>query len=114
MADRRNAFPPQCESLQRFVIREVDRRGDWQLECDEGSRGTFMPRILVVDDDPMVCTALKACLARHDFLVTVADGGESGLRSLEDASFDLMIVDIFMPHMRGFESIRLFRERAPF
>ena len=72
-----------------------------------------MPRILVVDDDPMVCTALEVCLARHNFHVTVADGGESGLRSLENASFDLMIVDIFMPHMRGFESIRVFHERAP-
>ena len=28
-------------------------------------------------------------------------------------AFDLMIVDIFMPHMRGFESIRIFHERAP-
>ena len=72
-----------------------------------------MPRILVVDDDPMVCTALEICLARSNFHVTVADGGESGLRSLENASFDLMIVDIFMPHMRGFESIRVFHERAP-
>jgi CheY-like chemotaxis protein len=33
--------------------------------------------------------------------------------SLENASFDLMIGDIFMPHMRGFESIRVFHERAP-
>ena len=72
-----------------------------------------MSRILVVDDDPMVCMALEVCLARHDFLVTIADGGESGLRALEGASFDLMIVDIFMPHMRGFESIRIFHERAP-
>ena len=72
-----------------------------------------MPRILVVDDDPMVCMALEVCLARHSFQVTIADGGESGLRALEGASFDLMIVDIFMPHMRGFESIRVFHERAP-
>jgi len=45
--------------------------------------------------------------------VTIADGGESGLRALEGNAFDLMIVDIFMPHMRGFESIRIFHERAP-
>jgi CheY-like chemotaxis protein len=72
-----------------------------------------MPRILVVDDDPMVCMTLEVCLVRHDFIVTIANGGESGLRALEDSSFDLMIVDIFMPHMRGFESIRVFHERAP-
>ena len=72
-----------------------------------------MPRVLVVDDDQMVCMAIEIYLERHSFNVTIADGGETGLRALEDATFDLMIVDIFMPHMRGFESIRIFHERAP-
>ena len=72
-----------------------------------------MQQILVVDDDPLVCKAIELYLERHDFQVIVADGGEAGLRALEDAVFDLMIVDIFMPHMRGFESIRIFHERAP-
>jgi len=72
-----------------------------------------MARVLVVDDDPMVCMAIEVYLQRHHFQVTVADGGEAGLRALEGNSFDLMIVDIFMPHMRGFESIRIFHERAP-
>jgi CheY-like chemotaxis protein len=72
-----------------------------------------MARVLVVDDDPMVCMAIEVYLERHNFQVTIADGGESGLRALDSQSFDLMIVDIFMPHMRGFESIRIFHERAP-
>jgi len=72
-----------------------------------------MQHILVVDDDPLVCKAIEIYLERHNFHVTVADGGEAGLRALEGAAFDLMIVDIFMPHMRGFESIRIFHERAP-
>ena len=76
-------------------------------------QGNKMHRVLVVDDDPMVCMAIEVYLERHDFQVTIADGGEAGLRALEGASFDLMIIDIFMPHMRGFESIRIFHERAP-
>jgi CheY-like chemotaxis protein len=76
-------------------------------------RGDRMQRILVVDDDPMVCMAIEVYLERHNFQVTIADGGEAGLRALEGGGFDLMIVDIFMPHMRGFESIRIFHERAP-
>ncbi|HWX33981.1 MAG TPA: response regulator [Steroidobacteraceae bacterium] len=72
-----------------------------------------MQHILVVDDDPLVCRAIEIYLERHNFHVVVADGGEAGLRALEGTSFDLMIVDIFMPHMRGFESIRVFHERAP-
>src|SRR5215203_1243957 len=72
-----------------------------------------MTRVLIVDDDPLVCAAIEIYLERHGFDVTIADGGEAGLRALEDTCFDLMLVDIFMPHMRGFESIRIFHERAP-
>ncbi|HEY3678658.1 MAG TPA: response regulator [Bradyrhizobium sp.] len=72
-----------------------------------------MPRVLVVDDDPMVCMAIEVCLQRQGFDVTIADGGEAGISALETAKFDVMLVDIFMPHMRGFESIRIFHERAP-
>src|SRR3978361_1943247 len=72
-----------------------------------------MTRVLVVDDDPLVCMAIDISLERHGFEVSTADGGDTGLRALEGAGFDLMIVDIFMPHRRGFESIRIFHERAP-
>jgi CheY-like chemotaxis protein len=72
-----------------------------------------VPRILVVDDDPMVCATIEACLTRRGFDVAIADGGEQGIQALENASFDVMLVDIFMPHMRGFESVRIFHERAP-
>jgi CheY-like chemotaxis protein len=67
----------------------------------------------VVDDDPMVAMAIEVCLQRQGLEVTIADGGEAGMRELEQGQFDVMIVDIFMPHMRGFESIRIFHERAP-
>jgi CheY-like chemotaxis protein len=72
-----------------------------------------MPRVLVVDDDPMVGVTIEVCLQRHGFEVTITDGGEAGIRALESSTFDLMLIDIFMPHMRGFESIRVFHERAP-
>ena len=75
--------------------------------------GADMTRVLVVDDDSLVCKAIEVNLDRHGFEVTLADGGETGLRALEESGFDLMIVDIFMPHMRGFESVRIFHERAP-
>jgi CheY-like chemotaxis protein len=57
--------------------------------------------------------AIEVFLQRHNFDVVVTDGGEAGLRALDLGGIDLMIVDIFMPHMRGFESIRIFHERAP-
>lgn len=72
-----------------------------------------MPRVLVVDDDPIVSRAIEVCLQRQGMEITIADGGEAGMRELASVTFDVMIVDIFMPHMRGFESIRMFHERAP-
>jgi CheY-like chemotaxis protein len=72
-----------------------------------------MRRILVVDDDPQVCLAIRAWLKAHGFRVAVADGGISSLAALNKPTFDLMIVDIFMPNMRGFESIRIFHDHAP-
>jgi DNA-binding response OmpR family regulator len=68
---------------------------------------------LVVDDDPHICLAIRAWLKRYGFRVSIADGGTSGLLALDNSTFDLMIVDIFMPHMRGFESIRMFHNHAP-
>jgi CheY-like chemotaxis protein len=72
-----------------------------------------MRRILVVDDDPHICLAVRAWLKRYGFRVSIADGGLNGLAALDNATFDLMIVDIFMPDMRGFESIRMFHDHAP-
>src|SRR5450631_1655883 len=72
-----------------------------------------MRRILVVDDDPHICLAVRAWLKHHGFRVSIADGGPNGLAALDNSTFDLMIIDIFMPNMRGFESIRVFHNHAP-
>lgn len=72
-----------------------------------------MPRVLVVDDDPMVCKTIEVCLTRSGFEVTVADGGGAGIRALETGAFDVVLVDVFMPHMSGFDSIRMFHQRNP-
>jgi CheY-like chemotaxis protein len=72
-----------------------------------------MPRILVVDDDPLICSSIRSWLGAGGFEVVLADGGLSGLRAVEEGVFDVMVVDIFMPGMNGFESIRAFHQRAP-
>ena len=71
-----------------------------------------MRRILAVDDDRHTPRHRHMAQAMR---VQGRDHGwrRSGLAALNDGTFDLMIVDVFMPHMRGFESIRVFHERAP-
>jgi CheY-like chemotaxis protein len=92
----------------RQEISAIEAQG-WNASGKEA----VMRRILVVDDDPHVGLAIRAWLAQHGFRVAIADGGANGLAALDNATFDLMIVDVFMPNMRGFESIRLFHQRAP-
>jgi CheY-like chemotaxis protein len=72
-----------------------------------------MRRILVVDDDPHICQAIGTWLRQHGFRASIAGGGLSGLAALEHSTFDLMIVDVLMPDMRGCETIELFHQRAP-
>jgi CheY-like chemotaxis protein len=72
-----------------------------------------MLRCLVVDDDPLVSRTVQFWLSKQGFEVVTADGAASGLAALEGGRFDLMVVDIFMPHMSGFESVRLFHRSAP-
>jgi len=60
--------------------------------------GAAMKRILVVDDDPLVSVSIRLTLEREGFETVSADGGEIGLFVLEDTSFDVMIIDILMPH----------------
>jgi DNA-binding response OmpR family regulator len=83
--------------------------GNWGEVVQEPA----MRRILIVDDDPHIRQAMRAWLDQHGFRVSVADGGINGLAVLDGSAFDLMIVDVFMPDMRGFESIRMFHRRAP-
>jgi CheY-like chemotaxis protein len=72
-----------------------------------------MGRILVVDDDPLSCTAIRTWLEAENFEVVVTGGGRAGLNALERATFDVLIVDIFTPEMDGLESIRIFHRHAP-
>jgi DNA-binding response OmpR family regulator len=69
--------------------------------------------ILIIDDDRAVSTAIKLVLERNDHNVVVADDGLKGLELFEATPFDLLIVDIFMPGMDGFETMNLARRKRP-
>jgi CheY-like chemotaxis protein len=72
-----------------------------------------VPRILVIDDDDLVRTAVQQMLENKGFDVVVAAQGQHALRILDDSHFDAIVVDIFMPDMDGLETIKALRERSP-
>src|ERR1700736_2110416 len=73
---------------------------------------TVSTSILVVDDDPIVCSLMRATLERDGFTVIEARDGVEACRLYEDHHPDLLLVDLVMPHMDGFELCRVLRGRA--
>src|SRR5205807_8923866 len=68
-------------------------------------------RILVVDDEEYVRSALAALLGREGYTVETAENAEEGLKLLKDRPFQLVISDQQMPGMQGMEFLKLVRER---
>lgn len=66
------------------------------------------PRILVVDDDATIRAMLTEFLSER-YSVTAASSGLDALKILESASFDLVLSDINMPGINGFETVRRIR-----
>lgn len=72
-----------------------------------------MARILVVDDDAAVQMTVRLLLERAGHNVVTADDGRKGLALCQSGDFDLLFLDIFMPGMDGFETMRLVRLQHP-
>jgi two-component system, OmpR family, KDP operon response regulator KdpE len=72
-------------------------------------------RVLVIDDEPQIRRALRAGLERNGYTVSLAASGEEGLDLAALQPADLVILDLAMPGMDGFEVCRQLREwsRAP-
>jgi eukaryotic-like serine/threonine-protein kinase len=69
-------------------------------------------RILVVDDDPVIREFVKLHLGSASFTVELAEDGEAGLVSALQAAPDLIISDISMPGMDGFQLLESIRAQA--
>ena len=69
-----------------------------------------MPRkILVVDDDILVLDALRELLIADGYEVTTATRGQEALEVMEREPFDLVVLDVVMPKMTGFDVCRQIR-----
>lgn len=68
------------------------------------------PRILVVDDDPNIAKTLVDLLALHSYQAGKAESGEKALEALRRESFDLVILDLRLPGISGFETCARIRE----
>ena len=69
-----------------------------------------MSHILIVDDDDKIRDLLKNFLSENNFLISTAADATEALEKLNSISFDLIIIDIMMPGMNGYELTKKIRE----
>jgi len=69
------------------------------------------PRVLIVDDDDAIRAFVRANLELEGFDVREAGSAEEGLSALEEESPDLILLDVMMPQMDGWEMLRRVQER---
>ena len=72
-----------------------------------------MFKILIIDDEELICWFLKKVLEEEGYEVGVAFDGKEGLMRLEREYFDLIISDIKLPDILGFELIKSIKKINP-
>jgi signal transduction histidine kinase len=73
--------------------------------------GRSAPSILIVDDDPVVCALMRATLENDGFSIIEASDGFAGCELCERHRPDLLLVDVVMPRLDGYELCRELRRR---
>lgn len=71
-----------------------------------------MPRILIVDDNEENRDVLSRRLQRRGFDVTCADGGKTGVAQATSDNPDLILMDMNMPELDGWNATRMIREQG--
>ncbi|MCI0667574.1 MAG: response regulator transcription factor [Methylococcaceae bacterium] len=68
-------------------------------------------RILIVEDESPIRTGLQDVFTYHGYAVDCAEDGPAGLRKAQGGAFDLILLDIMLPGMDGFEVCNRIREQ---
>jgi two-component system alkaline phosphatase synthesis response regulator PhoP len=72
----------------------------------------MIPRILLVEDEPGVALVVDDLLSAEGYVVVTAADGGTGLRCATEGAFDLLILDVMLPGLSGFEICHAVRERG--
>src|SRR5437870_3221851 len=72
-----------------------------------------MPRILIVDDEPGIRQSLKGVFDDEGFATETVSSGEECLKKIDESSYDLVFLDIWLPGIDGLETLRRLREKSP-
>ncbi len=67
-------------------------------------------KILTVDDDDNICQLLKLYLVKEGYSTFICHNGKEALKKIDEEKFDLILLDIMMPDMDGYETLSAIRK----
>jgi len=70
-------------------------------------------RVLIVDDNTSLCKSMSFILKRKGYAVTTAKDGYNAIKRVKERSFDMILMDIKMPHLNGVETFRRIKKIRP-
>jgi two-component system, OmpR family, response regulator len=76
------------------------------------AENTHIPKVLVVDDEPNIRELVQVALSFHGCTVVTAATGKEALRCAEASQPDLVVLDVMLPDLNGFEVCRQLRARG--
>jgi CheY-like chemotaxis protein len=76
------------------------------------ARVTAIPRVVAVDDDPIMLALLRTTFRNQGTQCETADNGRDGLRLIHEVTPDVVVLDVNMPEMDGFEVLSAIRAEA--
>ena len=71
-----------------------------------------MKRLLLIEDEPGLVLTLRDRLTREGYSVETSGDGESGLERAARGAFDLVLLDVMLPRLNGFDVLRELRKRG--
>lgn len=69
-------------------------------------------KVLIVDDDPAICKLLEKVMQSNELETTVANSGTDALSILKNHTFDIILMDVMLGDMEGFEVIKRIRNQG--
>jgi len=73
---------------------------------------SYTPQILITDDEPQICQSLKILLSRQGYDISTATSGRAALDLLVQKTFDLLLLDLVIPDVDGFQIMDHINDRG--
>src|SRR5262245_13888252 len=107
------AGPPGRGTSRAVARRRTKAEENGVRPTAESNGRQTQTRVLVVDDEPNICALLSATLRLTDFEVRTAASGSDALIAAEEFEPDLVVLDVMLPDLDGFQVARRLRAARP-